>query len=187
MIKSDTFNMLFDFSFVLGDKHSVLIVWTCNYSPPSTWSTGPLADTTCQGSSVCTEMKDVVMLSLLLSFKKKKKFGDQPVSHLCFWGLPLVYFLESESQSGDCISWWKASLSAMLRPCISSVKSHSVSQTPQAELVLYQCCSQGWAWLNFLKQMTILKTVPVANKATLNYCRLNSQYDVIPAEPDLTF
>lgn len=87
--------------------------------------------------------------------KKSALFTDQPVSHLCFWGLPLVYFLESGSQTGDCISWWKASLSAMLRLCINSVKSHSVSQTPQSELVLYQCCSQGWAWLNFLKQMTL--------------------------------
>lgn len=97
--------------------------------------------------------------------EKSALFGDLPVSHLHFWGLPLVYFLESESQPGDCISWWKATLSAMLRPCINSVKSHSVSQTPQSELVLCQCCSQGWAWLNFLKQMTLFwKVFPVLTK-----------------------
>ncbi len=118
------------------------------------------------------------MLSPVLSVKKNGLVWRSACLSSVFFRDPTCLFVFGVRESVWRLYFLMKSISvsAMLRPCIRSLKSPSVSQSPQSELVLYPCCMYPALLLSRLGLIefsqandSILKTVPVANKATKNY------------------
>lgn len=142
--------------------------------------TGPLADKTCQETSLCTEMKDVGLLM--------KNLPCLEIFLSLIWTFEGFHLFIFQSQKVRLYFLMKSG-------SVSHVKAmYQLCQKPQ-------CFSNSTIWACAVPVLlsrlgliefsqandSILKTVPIANKTTPNCNRSNLRYDVIPDEPDLTF